>query len=214
MAVIGVFDSGVGGLSVASAISKALPAHKVILRQDKKNLPYGTKDKDTLQKLVTPILKSMVDEGCDIIVIACNTVTTTLINELRKEINLPLIGMEPMVKPAAILTKSKTIAVCATPVTLASARYKDLKQMYAKGIRVIEPDCSDWALMIEEKQVDQAKIKRITEEVCDKGADIIVLGCTHYHWIEDLVKTYSAGRAIVLQPEEPVISQLQKVLSN
>src|SRR5690606_14635055 len=103
---------------------------------------------------------------------------------------------------------------CVTPVTLASARYKDRKAKFAKGMKVIEPACSDWALMIEEKQVDQAKIKRITEEVCDKGADIIVLGCTHYHWIEDLVKTYSAGRAIILQPEEPVISQLQKVLSN
>lgn len=214
MAVIGVFDSGRGGRSVANAITKAMPEHRVVFKNDTKNVPYGTKDSDTLYSLVLPILKSMVDKGCDVLVIACNTVTTTLIAKLRREFDIPLIGMEPMVKPAAELTKSKKIAICATPTTLASTRYKELKQKYAKSVTVIEPDCSDWSYMIESRQVDQSKIKSITRDVCDKGADIIVLGCTHYHWIENIIKTYAAGQAIVLQPEEPVITQLKKILSS
>lgn len=209
---IGIFDSGIGGLSVARAIEQSLVDVEVVFRNDSKNVPYGTKTKEELQKLVLPILKKMTSDGCDIIVIACNTVTTILIDRLRSEISVPLIGMEPMIKPACERTKSKKIAVFATPSTLSSDRYIWLKKTYAKNIEAIEPDCSDWALMIEKKNVDQKKISKVTDEVCYQGVDVIVLGCTHYHWIESLIKSTSKGRAKVLQPEEPVIKQLQRVM--
>ncbi len=214
MRKIGVFDSGVGGLSVATAIEKALPNHQVIFRDDKKNVPYGIKNKQELLKLVSPILKSMAEDGCEVIVIACNTVTTTLIHELRHNISIPLIGMEAMIKPASIKTKSNYIAVFATPTTLASSRYYDLKKQYTKDIKVIEPDCSDWSYMIESNQINKDKIHTITESVCNQGADVIVLGCTHYHWIEDLIKQSAGSRAEVLQPEAPVIKQLKNILTN
>jgi glutamate racemase len=210
---IGVFDSGVGGQSVVNAIQKALPKLEVVYATDRDNLPYGTKNPRQLKKLVISILNKLTDEGCKIIVIACNTVTTTIIEDLRREIEVPLIGMEPMVKPAALRTISGVIAVCATPATLASKRYAWLKQEYAKGITVIEPDCSDWAFMIESKQIDQAKIRERIEAAISEGADVIVLGCTHYHWIEELIKQIAGGRARVLQPEQPVINQLTKVLA-
>lgn len=209
---IGVFDSGVGGLSVAKAIEKALPEHEVLLREDKKNLPYGTKTPEVLLGLVKPILESLVRDGCQVIVVACNTVTTTIIEELRIQIRVPLIGMEPMVKPAAEQTKSKIIAVCATPATLKSKRYQWLKDTYAKGIKVLEPDCGDWAGMIESDQLDHQKIRARIQEVCEAGADVIVLGCTHYHWIQEEIKQISNGRAKVLQPEQPVVKQLERVL--
>jgi glutamate racemase len=209
---IGVFDSGVGGQSVANAITKALPEHSILLREDKENLPYGSKSPEVLLSLVEPILKSMVDDGCDIIVVACNTVSTTLINQLREVIEVPLIAMEPMVKPAAERTKSGTIAICATPTTLGSKRYAWLKETYAKDVKVIEPDCSDWAYMIEANEVERDKIHDRIEAAIQQGADEIVLGCTHYHWIEDLIKELAAGRAEVLQPEQPVIFQLKRVL--
>jgi glutamate racemase len=124
-----------------------------------------------------------------------------------------MIGMEPMVKPAAEQTKSKIIAVCATPKTLTSERYKWLKDTYAQGVQVLEPDCSDWALMIESNSIDREKVAKRIEEVIEQGADQIVLGCTHYHWIEELIKEIAAGRANVIQPEAPVVAQLKRVLA-
>jgi glutamate racemase len=209
---IGVFDSGIGGLSVANAIEKALPNAKIIFVNDHKNCPYGTKSPDLLFKLVVPILTDLVQQGCQVIVIACNTVTTTIISQLRQIIPVPLIGMEPMVKPAALKTKSGVIAVCATPTTLASKRYAWLKKTYAKNVKVIEPDCSDWTLMIETNHVDSQKIHNEIDAACNQSADVIVLGCTHYHWIQDIIKKEAARRAIVLQPEKPVIKQLKRVI--
>lgn len=212
MAKIGVFDSGVGGLSVANAIKKALPGHEVLLREDSANLPYGTKTPEQLYSLALPILGQMAGDGCDVIVIACNTVTTNIISELRVALEIPLIGMEPMIKPAAKQTNTGVIAVYATPATLRSKRYAWLKAEYAAGIEVIEPDVSDWAQMIESDSIYRDKVANIIETTLQKNADILMLGCTHYHWIEELVNELAAGRATVIQPEGPVIKQLQAVL--
>lgn len=209
---IGVFDSGVGGLSVANAIHEALPEHEVVLREDKDHVPYGTRQPDEILGFVTPIFQELVDQGCQVIVVACNTVSTTLIGELRERFSIPLIAVEPMVKPAADATSSKIVAVCATPTTLASARYAELKATYASGIKVLEPDCSDWAYMIENKTVDRQKIADRINEVLDAGADVIVLGCTHYHWIEEEIRELAASRAQVIQPEQAIIKQLNAVL--
>jgi glutamate racemase len=209
---IGVFDSGIGGLSVAQAIQQALPDAEVLFMDDHEHLPYGTKTPKEILRYALPILEGLGDVGCEVIVVACNTVTTTLIEDLRSKIRVPLVGMEPMVKPAAELTKSGIIAICATPTTLASKRYKWLKQTYAKHVKVLEPDCSDWTQMIETKKVDRQKIHDRINSACQQGADVIVLGCTHYHWIEDEIRQIAAGRATVLQPEQPVIEQLKRVL--
>lgn len=209
---IGVFDSGIGGLSVASAIEKALPEHQIIFRNDTEHLPYGTKAPSEILGYVIPILESIVAEGCRVIVIACNTVSTNLIDQLRERLDVPLVAMEPMVKPAAKLTKSKIIAVCATPTTLDSNRYKHLKDTYATGIKVIEPDCSDWSLRIEANDLNRRQIHQEIDDACRAGADVIVLGCTHYHWIEDIILEEADGRAKVIQPEGPVVEQLKRVL--
>lgn len=213
MATIGVFDSGIGGRSVANAIEAALPNDTVIFVNDTQNVPYGTKPPEQLLKLVTPIL-SKLSESCDAIVVACNTVSTTLIGQLREIISVPLVAMEPMIKPAAELTKSGVITVCATPTTLASKRYQWLKDEYADGYKVIEPDCSDWSYMIETNTLDKQKIESAINHACEAGTDVIVLGCTHYHWIEDIITITAADRATVLQPEQPVIEQLKRVLAD
>jgi glutamate racemase len=210
---IGVFDSGVGGLSVANAIRKALPDHEIIYVEDREHVPYGTKSPEEILGFVVPIFEKLVAGGCRIIVVACNTVSTTLIEELRRRFDVPLIAMEPMVKPAAEQTKTGVIAVCATPATLASKRYAWLKQNYAASVKVIEPDCSDWSYMIEKNQIDEQKISVRINEALEQKADVIVLGCTHYHWIEDEIKQITANRAVVLQPEQPVIDQLKRVLA-
>jgi glutamate racemase len=209
---IGVFDSGVGGLSVANAILKEVSDLRIVLKEDREHLPYGTKSIEEIYGYVKPIFQQFVDEDCEVIVVACNTVTTNLITQLRQDFKVPMVGMEPMVKPAAEKTKSKVIAVCATPRTLASERYRWLKDQYAQGVKILEPDCSGWALMIESEQLDREAIKKTVEDICDEGADEIVLGCTHYHWIEEIIKDVAKGRAEVLQPEVPVIEQLKRVI--
>lgn len=211
---IGVFDSGMGGMSVANAVKQAFPNCKVIFKDDASHLPYGSKTPIELLGYVVPILDELVAAGCEVIVIACNTVTTTLIEELRKVIAVPLVGIEPMIKPAAKLTKTDIIAVCATPTTLTSARYKWLKETYAPDTTVLEPNCSDWAFMIETKQVDREKVRVTIDGVCVAGADVIVLGCTHYHWIEEVVNEVAAGRAIVIQPETAIIERLKRIIAD
>jgi glutamate racemase len=209
---IGVFDSGVGGLSVVNAINKAIPDLEVIYKEDKEHVPYGTKSVEQVHGFVRPIFQGLIDEGCQVIVVACNTVTTNLISQLREEFPVPMVGMEPMVKPAAAASKTGVICVCATPRTLSSKRYGWLKEQYAPSTTVLEPDCSDWAAMIEANRVNREKVAKTINDSIAKGADQIVLGCTHYHWIEELIKDSAAGRAEVLQPEVPVVKQLKLVL--
>lgn len=209
---IGVFDSGVGGRSIARAVQKGIKNAVVVVREDKANLPYGTKTPEQLLKLVTPILQGMASEGCDIIVVACNTVSTTIIHELRAVIDVPLIAVEPMVKPGAEKSNAGIIAVCATPTTLASGRYQSLKRRFADGVTVLEPDCSDWASMIESNQIDHDTIAKRINEVLDGGADVIVLGCTHYHWIEAEIKELAKDKAIVIQPNAAIVTQVKRVI--
>jgi glutamate racemase len=114
---IGVFDSGIGGLSVAHAIKKAISDIEVIYKDDSQHVPYGTRSIEEIYEFTIPILKSLEQEGCEVIIVACNTVTTNLIDRLRQEISVQLIGIEPMVKVAAEATKTGVIAICATPRT-------------------------------------------------------------------------------------------------
>lgn len=209
---VGVFDSGVGGLSIAKKIEKEIKGVEVISRNDKANLPYGDKTPEQLIKLALPILKKMEDDGCEIIVVACNTLSMTIAEEIRAQLSSVVITVEPMIAKTVELTESKTITVCATPATLASRRYKDLLERYAQHLTVIEPDCSDWARLIEENEINEQLIADDIEPSIGRGSDVIVLGCTHYHWIEGEINELVGERAIVLQPEEYVVGRLRKAV--
>lgn len=211
---IGVFDSGIGGLSVARAIEQALPEHSIVFRHDSpEHFPYATKSPDELFGYVVPVVHSLVDDGCQVVVIACNTVTTTLISRLREHFSVPLVAVEPMIKPAAKMTKTGVIAVCATPTTLASPRYTKLKQLHAQGLTVLEPDCSDWSVLIEHNAMNRARLEEVIEPVLRAGADVLVLGCTHYHWIEHEIQALCRDRARVIQPEEAIVAELRRVIA-
>ncbi len=210
---IGVFDSGIGGLSVAKAIERALPwADVLFLHDSADHFPYATKSPQEIYGFIIPIFQKLVDADCDVIVIACNTVSTTLAKRLRAAFSVPLITVEPMIEVAARLTKTGVIAVCATPTTLASKRYASLKKTYAGACTIIEPDCSDWSALIEHNQMNEARIRKEIEPAVARSADIIVLGCTHYHWIEDQIKAIAGNKAQVIQPEAKVVAQLRQLL--
>lgn len=209
---IGVFDSGVGGESIARVVKQHYPQHNIVYVSDDDNVPYGDKSIEHLRTLVLPIMRKLA-EHVDVIVVACNTVSTLLVEELRRELPSALfVALEPMVKPAASMTKSGVISVCATPATLKSNRYAELKNLYAKQVTVLEPDCSNWSAMIQSSQVNKQQIQQQVDDMLSHQADVIVLACTHYHWIESLLQKRVGEQAVVLQPEEPVIRQLERVL--
>lgn len=213
MIKIGVFDSGVGGQSVINAIKADIHDAEFVYVTDRENLPYGGKSRQRLLELAIPKIKRLEASGCQVAVIACNTVCTNIIKEVRSSLNIPVIAVEPMVKPACQLTKSKKIIVCATPATLKSQRYQELVSEYAEGVKVLEPNCGDWTSLIERKMHNIENIKADIVPFLKTGADVIVLACTHYHWIEEeIIQIAEAYNAVVLQPEQAIIKQLKRVI--
>lgn len=210
---IGVFDSGIGGEAVAEKLSQSFPQAIIHTVNDKEHVPYGDRDTDEIIMLTNAALQPLINQGCDIIVLACNTATAAAIEWLRKTYpEKRFIGLEPMVKPAAAMTTSGIIAVCATPATLNSSRYKNLKRTYAEKLFVIEPDCSGWASMIEQQQIDEMIVTETMKDICEQGADVIVLACTHYHWLRDVIEKTAAGKATVLDPSEAIARRVATVL--
>ena len=212
---LGVFDSGIGGETVAAALQDTFPTANIIVVNDKSNVPYGDKSTDQVIHLTEAAIQPLLSASCDVIVLACNTATAAAIETLRSRYpSQKFIGIEPMIKTAAQLTKSTTIGVCATPATLASQRYKQLVETFGAHLNIIEPDCSEWAYLIENNQLNRSHVEQTITELCKRGADVIVLGCTHYHWIKDLIAELAAGHAEVIEPSEAIGRRVQELLKS
>lgn len=210
---LGVFDSGIGGEAVAAALRQTFSDAEIITANDRANVPYGAKTRDEVIRLTDRAVQPLLAANCDVIILACNTATTAAITTLRESYPYQkFIGIEPMIKPAATLTHTGTIAVCATPATLSSKRYRELIALYGSHLQIIEPDCHEWAYMIEHNQINHQKITDTIESVIAKNADIIVLGCTHYHWIKDDIITLTRGRATVLEPSDAIGRRVSELL--
>lgn len=208
---IGVFDSGIGGEAVAASLRQQFPDATITTVNDRANLPYGDKPPEVIRRLTNTAIQPLL--GNDVIVIACNSATAAAIDWLRDTYrDQPFIGLEPMVKPAAAQSKSKVIAVCATPATLASGRYHHLKQTYAANITVLEPDCRTWARMIEDNAMNEQLLESQINALLDQHADVIVLGCTHYHWIKDDIVRLANNRAAVIDPSDAIASRVRELL--
>ena len=173
---IGVFDSGIGGTAVASSLQMAFPNATVIVKDDRSNVPYGTKGPADIIRLTDAAIQPLVHGECDVIVIACNTATAVAIETLRTRYPMQkFIGLEPMVKPAPSMSKTGVIAVCATPATLASQRYQRAKELYAADVAIFEPDCSQWAELIENNEMNRLYIDAVAKECLDQNADVVIL---------------------------------------
>lgn len=210
---LGIFDSGIGGEAVASALQIMFPQATVVIVNDHNNVPYGDKTPKQVISLTNTAIQPLLRASCDVIILACNTATAIAITTLRALYpEQKFIGIEPMIKSAAKHTMAGVIAVCATPATLASNRYQELLASYAEGLTIIEPNCSRWAYMIENNQVNHRQIDEAINKVCSQGADVIVLGCTHYHWIKDFVINSAASRAIILEPSDAIGRRVKELL--
>lgn len=210
---LGVFDSGIGGQAVAERLAELLPDAEIISVNDHDNVPYGSRLAQNIIELSDSAMQPLFNARCDAIVIACNTVTTVAIQVLReRHPNTIFIGIEPMVKPAATITKTKTIAVLATPATLASDQYTQLKKLWATDITVLEPDCSAWAALIESGHTQHIPIENMVNELVSQQADVIVLACTHFHWLKKRAEDAAGSRATVLEPSDAISDRILTVL--
>ena len=210
---IGVFDSGIGGEAIARALRRDFPDAELVIVSDRANMPYGDKTQDEIIQLSRTAVTPLVGV-CEIIVIACNTATAAALPTLRSIYpEQKFVGIEPMLKPAATLTHSGIIAVCATPATLASDHYQSLKHRYAANVTVLEPNCQKWAYMIESNQSFEQEIWSVADSACTQGADVIVLACTHYHWIKKTIDRAVAGRAIVIEPSRAISERVRQLLT-
>jgi glutamate racemase len=212
---IGVFDSGIGGEAVARDLQQHFPHANIITVSDRANLPYGSKTPEQIIHLTNTAIQPLLLGSCDVIIIACNTATTVALPILRERYPTQrFIGIEPMIKTAATLTKHRSIAVCATPATLQSARYLDLKKQFAASVDICEPDCSSWAAMIEDNAVNEQQIRSAVELAIANKADVIVLGCTHYHWIKTLIESIAGDTVIVLEPTDAIARRITQLVAD
>lgn len=212
---LGIFDSGIGGEAVAASLRAAFPNAEIVNVDDREHLPYGDRSPEDITALTDTAIQPLLAGNCDVIVIACNSATAAAIKTLRARYPEQLfIGLEPMLKPAVAMTKTGTIAVCATPATLNSDHYARLKETYESGVTIVEPDCSTWARIIEDNEVNENHIEETVERVCSAGADVIVLACTHYHWIREVIERAAAGRADVIEPSAAIADRVRSLLES
>lgn len=177
---IGVFDSGKGGEFIAAGLRRILPEHEYIVVNDREHVPYGSRSDKEVTALTTAAIQPLLAADCAIIVIACNTATMAAIAALRdKYPATKFVGIEPMVKPAALASRTGHIAVLATPLTFKSRRYQQLRTQYAGGVIVSEPATSGWAAAIEYDRLSEISFEEL-REIIASGCDVIVLACTHY----------------------------------
>lgn len=189
---IGVFDSGVGGLSVLHHIRQTLPGDKLIYVADSAHVPYGDKSSHYIEQRSLALTRFLISQGCDAIVIACNTATAAAAATLRREFSIPIIGMEPAVKPAVSATKSGVVGVLATIGTLESARFAALLGRYAGEVKIVTQGCPGLVEQVESGDLHSIRtrelVERYTAPLLAHGADTLILGCTHYPFLASLIR--------------------------
>jgi glutamate racemase len=214
---IGVFDSGIGGLSVLKELVEILPNEHYIYVADQAHVPYGGRERDEIRHFSKVITQFFLEKGVKIIVVACNTATGAALNWLRDQFpDVTFVGMEPAVKPAAARSRTGIIGVLATAGTIKSDRYVNLKTRYGSGIEVLENPCPGLVPLIESGQADSEESKEMLEQVLqpmlDKGIDNLVLGCTHYPFIAKVLAEILPEDVTIINPAPAVASHTRNLL--
>ena len=216
-AAIGVFDSGVGGLSITKCIAAQLPHENIIYIEDSLHAPYGEKSVDFIIQRVNTITKLLIAKGVKAIVIACNTATVNAIEQLRAQVNIPIIGVEPAIKPAAKQSISKKIAILATQATSGNQRFKDLIDLHHNGAQVLIQPCPGLVEFIEQGKQHSpacnALLRQYIEPLVNQGIDTLVLGCTHYPFVQHQISVIAGPQVSIIETAAPVTLQLRKKLA-
>ncbi|MEM6273516.1 MAG: glutamate racemase [Bacteroidota bacterium] len=211
---IGIFDSGLGGLSLVRALLNLLPRENVLYIGDTAHLPYGNKSLAEVQQFSLDITHFLLEQRAKAIAVACNTATAAAVNLLRKTWpEIPIVGMEPAVKPAAQATQSGVVGVLATQATFRSPRYADLTERYGKEVTVLEDPCRGLVELIEQGRANapetEARLREILRPMQEAGADTYVLGCTHYPFAEPTIRRITGPNVCIINPAPAVARQLE-----
>ena len=230
---VGFFDSGLGGLCILDAFKALCPHESTIYIADSRNCPYGNKPPDEIVRLSERHTRRLLKRGCKMIVVACNTATAAAIDTLRAEWpDVPFIGIEPAVKPAALRSKTGVVGVLATAGTFGGRLYNETKAKFAKDVTVIATVADEFVDIVESLRVNVgsvrvgsdpnltlndpkvvAVVRARIEPLLKAGCDKIVLGCTHFPHLKPLIEKICDGRAEVIDPSDAVARQARRVLS-
>jgi glutamate racemase len=215
--LIGVFDSGVGGLSVLRALWQELPGQSYIYLADQAHVPYGPRPLEQVRAFSEAITRYLLDQGSDLIVVACNTASAAALHWLRTTFPEALfIGMEPAVKPAAEHTRSGAVGVLATPATFQGALYASVVERFANGVQLHQHTCPGLVAQIEAGEVETARTQVILEDalrpMLAEGIDTVVLGCTHYPFVIPLIEQIVGPGVRVIDPAPAVARQARRLL--
>ena len=215
---IGFFDSGVGGISVLKESLKILPKEDFVYFGDSINAPYGTKDVNEVKKLTFNAVDFLLDKGVKVVVIACNTATSAAIDALRdKYKDIPIIGIEPALKPAVEISRGKSIIIMATPMTLAEKKFSNLMEQYKSEVNMISLPCAGLVELIENGIIEgdqiQGYLRDKFKEFIQMDIASIVLGCTHYPFIKDELIKVVGERTIIIDGSIGTVNQLKRQLT-
>lgn len=216
-APIGIFDSGVGGLSVLRAVHKLLPYQSILYLADQAHVPYGARTQEEVRNFAEEITNFLLRQGACLVVVACNAASAAALYYLRERFpGVPFVGMEPAVKPAAAATRSGVVGVLATPVTFQGTLYASVIDRFARGITVMEDTCPGLVREIESGRLHgpetRAILTRALQPMLARGADTIVMGCTHYPFVIPLIQELVGPEVQVIDPAPAVARQTARLL--
>ncbi len=215
---IGIFDSGVGGLSVLRAIRARLPGEAVIYVADQGHVPYGPRTLEEVRGFSAEITRFLIAQGAKLIVVACNTASAAALHFLRQQFpEMPFVGMEPAVKPAAETTHSGVVGVIATPATFQGELYASVVERFAQGVTVLQDACPGLVAQIEAGDLEGPQTREILERalapMLARGADTLVMGCTHYPFVIPLIQCIAGPAVRVIDPAPAIARQVERVLA-
>lgn len=214
---IGIFDSGVGGLSVLRAIREQIAEESVIYFGDQGHIPYGSRSMDQIRNFSEAITRYLLAHGAKIIIVACNTASAAALRYLRERFpDASFVGMEPAVKPAAEHTQTGKVGVLATPATFQGALYASVVERFANGVELLQNTCPGLVQEIEAGNLKGEETRRILEDalrpMIEKNIDTVVLGCTHYPFVIPLIQEIAGENVRVIDPAPAVARQVRRVL--
>jgi glutamate racemase len=216
-APIGVFDSGVGGLSILRQLRILLPSEDVLFFADQGHVPYGPRPLDEVRRFSIGITRLLIDQGAKLVVVACNTASAAALKELRAAFPArPFVGMEPAVKPAAEQTRTRTVGVLATPATFQGELFASVVERFAQGVRVIPQALPGLVEQIEAGDLDGPETQRIVQagvrSLVSQGADTLVLACTHYPLVIPAIAEAAGPGVQVIDPSPAIARQAARLL--
>ncbi len=213
---IGIFDSGLGGLTIYTEIHKLLPHENIVYLADSKNAPYGGKSKEQIIEISVKNTEFLLKNNCKLIVVACNTASTNAVKYLREHYEVPIIRVQPAIKPAALNTKTKVVGMLATKGTLESELLFETAQRFASGVKVVERVGEGLVDLIENGKMESPEmtqlLKKYVEPMLDHNIDQLVLGCTHYPFLTEQIREITGEGVQIIDSGEAIARQTRVIL--